>query len=129
MSFITSTAAICLAAAVTSASPAASHFHLHLRRSEPGAHDTISTSPKVIRLWFTEKPAAAISRIELTTASGVKIPLGRPHLEVGKDPALAAKIEGTVPAGTSEVSWHTMGPDGHPMSGTFTFVVRAPASR
>lgn len=120
--------AIGAAALATSAFHAPSAWHLHLKRAEPGVNDTVTVAPRVIRLWFTETPEVAGSRITLTAVGGNAVELGRPSLEAGTDPALTAEVAGAVSPGTYQVGWRAMARDGHTMRGTFKFVVRPAAA-
>lgn len=102
--------------------PSVGAMHLHLRRAEPGINDTVSVAPKAIKLWFTEAPEAAVARIELVGPGGAKVAMGKPALEPGDDPPLAASVTGAMTPGTYQVTWRAMARDGHPMRGSFRFV-------
>ncbi|MFI5234536.1 MAG: copper resistance protein CopC [Gemmatimonadales bacterium] len=111
---------------LTAARPSA-FFHLHLKRAEPGINDTIAVAPKAIRLWFTETPEAAVAGIALIGPGGAKISLGKPALESGQSPALTAPVQGPMAPGAYRVQWRAMAGDGHPMRGSFGFILRAPS--
>src|SRR3954454_13076593 len=56
--------------------PLALWAHAHLRRSEPAANGRLSSPPSAIRLWFTERPELAFTRVRLRTADSTEIALG-----------------------------------------------------
>ncbi|HEU5359020.1 MAG TPA: copper resistance CopC family protein [Gemmatimonadales bacterium] len=111
---------------VVAARPAEA-FHLHLKRAEPGINDTVAVAPKVIRLWFTERPEAAVARIQLQGPGGGWVAVAKPYLEPGDDAPLAAAVTGAMAPGAYRVLWRAMAADGHPMRGSFGFVLK-PAS-
>ncbi|MGH7533940.1 MAG: copper resistance CopC family protein [Gemmatimonadales bacterium] len=103
----------------------ANAFHLHLKRAEPGVNDTIAVAPKVIRLWFTERPEVAVARIELRGPGGVAIAVARPTIDAGEDAPLTAQVTGTMAPGAYTVLWRAMSADGHAMRGSFGFLFRS----
>jgi len=96
--------------------------HTKLEKSEPAAGATLTQAPKQIQLWFNEKIDPAVSKLDLTSASG-KVALSGMHVMSGKE--LMAAVSGAVPAGTYTVAWQTAGDDGHVVKGDFTFTVKA----
>ena len=96
--------------------------HTKLEKSEPAAGATLTQKPKEIQLWFNEKIDQAVSKIELTSASG-KVAVGPVHVMNGKQ--LMAPVTGAAPSGTYTVAWQTAGDDGHVVKGDFTFTVKA----
>jgi hypothetical protein len=96
--------------------------HTKLEKSEPAAGATLTEKPKQIRLWFNETIDQAVSKLELTGASG-KVALSGTHVMNGKE--LMASVTGSVPSGAYTVAWQTAGDDGHVVKGTFTFTVKA----
>src|SRR5207244_4372209 len=97
-------------------------------KSEPGAKSTLETSPKAIRLWFTEAPELSFTKVTLTDSSGVAIALGAIEKETEGSMGVRASIATTLGAGLYTVSWKTAAADGHPSSGKFTFRVSAAAA-
>jgi copper transport protein len=108
--------------------PAVAWAHAHLKKSAPAAKSTLDTSPREIRLWFTEQPELSFTTITLADSAAVAIPLGT----VQKDPdgpmAVRVPITGTLAGGLYTVSWKTAAADGHPSAGKFTFRVAAAAA-
>ncbi len=124
--------ALVLAPAAPSAMAAmsAARFHVALTKAEPGMNDTLTTSPTEIKLWFSEPVQAAVTGARLTGPGDRVVPVGAVRIAAApKSPAVAA-ITGKLASGKYTVAWKTMdAEDGHPASGTFTFVVRLPAPK
>lgn len=95
--------------------------HMKLARSQPDANATLSAPPAAVKIWFTQMPDAAVSRLKLEGPAG---PVALGKAEVARDKSLSAAVEGTVDDGTYTVSWQAAGDDGHLQKGTFTFTVR-----
>lgn len=94
--------------------------HLRLERSQPAADATVEGPVDEIRLFFSQAPELAVSRISLSWADG-EIPLG--DLAAGDDNSIRADVlEMLVPA-VYTVSWRTSSGDGHPIRGTFEFTL------
>ena len=111
-------------------SPIALWAHAHLRRSEPGADARLSSPPSVIRLWFTERPELALTRVRLRTADSSEIALGAPARMTDDAMGVTVPIAKSLAAGKYTVLWRTAAADGHASSGSFTFEltgVTAPA--
>ncbi len=103
-------------------------FHLRLEKSSPSEGEALTTSPKVIRLWFSMAPEMAVTSIKLADANGKAITLAAPRRgSAAKDP-VEAEVTGALAAGTYTVAWKTSSKDGHPIKGTFSFSVKAGAN-
>ena len=101
--------------------------HAHLRRSEPAARERLTTPPTAIRLWFSERPQLAFTRVRLRAADSTEIALGAVAAMAGDPSGVTAPLLGTLPNGDYLVLWQTGGADGHPMRGTFPFIVAVAA--
>ena len=124
------TIAVVATAVIALATPGMVWAHARLTRSDPTAKASLSVAPTRIRLWFSEAPEIAMSRVTLTDSSGVSISLGK--LERGDDKLLVeASIGRALIAGRYTVTWRVAAADGHPSSGSFTFTVtpRSPAAK
>ena len=90
-----------LAVVILAVSVSAFH-HFELIRSVPAAKSTISgTAPLVrVQLWFTQVPAAGVSRLALKGPSG-NLALGKTVI-VPKDKSMYADAAGPLPIGRSE---------------------------
>jgi copper transport protein len=108
--------------------PARAWAHAHLKRSEPAAGSSVTTSPKLIRFWFSERPELSMTFISMKDATGQEFALGAPERD-RRDPLLIlVSVSQSLPAGRYTVAWRTAASDGHPSRGTFSFVVIATAA-
>ena len=110
-----------LSLAAGARAPAA--MHLRLVKSEP-ASNAVVAAPTQLRLWFSLKPAMAITTVKLATSGDVAIKVGKPaHAGDVKLPVVVAVEEALAP-GKYTVSWKTASNDMHPMTGSFNFTVK-----
>ncbi len=116
--------ALAVLSTLGAASPAVPH--LKLDRSSPASGADLTEAPAEIRLFFSEAPEVAVSRIALSWAEG-EIDLG--EIEAGPENSIAAKIQEQLVPGSYTVAWRTSSGDGHPIRGTFDFRVMATRPR
>lgn len=111
-----------IAVLVLTARPSAFH-HFELIRSIPAAKTTITgAAPSVrVQLWFTQVPAAGVSRLSLKGPSG-DLALGKTVI-VPKDKSMYADAAGPLPVGAYTIQWRGAGDDGHVQQGTIPFTV------
>ena len=105
--------------------PLALWAHAHLRRSEPAARERVTSAPAAIRLWFSERPQLAFTRIRLRGADSTDIVLGPVAAIAGEPFGVSAPVVGALSSGTYRVAWRTGGADGHVVAGSFEFVFAA----
>ena len=100
--------------------------HGALRSSVPAKGAHLASVPKELRLTFTEAPELAVTVISLTGPDGRAVPLS-PITRAGETRAAArvivTPIQGPLAAGAYTVRWQIAGADGHPVRGTFEFVI------
>jgi copper transport protein len=101
--------------------------HARLRKSEPAASARLTTSPHVVRLWFTEAPELSLTTVTLLDSAGASLDVGKPERDADGVMAVRVPIGSALPPGRYTVKWRTAAADGHPLSGTFTFRVTVPA--
>jgi putative copper export protein/methionine-rich copper-binding protein CopC len=104
-------------------SPTPGYAHGALRRSEPGQGAHLSTAPGELRLTFTENVELAVARLQLAGPAGASLALGPLALHPDSATVLIAPIRGGLVAGVYTVAWQVAGADGHPVRGTYTFVI------
>lgn len=113
--------------ATTLLTPASAAAHGRLRSSAPAANARLTTAPREIRLVFTESPELSFTTAALVGPDG-PVQLGglaaTPDVPMG----VAAPIRGRLVAGAYTVTWQTAGADGHPVRGTFSFVIEPNAT-
>jgi len=99
--------------------------HAMLTRAEPAVDGRVTTSPARLRLWFSEAPEIAFTKLTLADSAGGSIALGK--IERGDTKLeIRAPIATKLALGRYTVNWRTAAADGHPTSGTFKFTVVAP---
>ena len=113
----------------TASTIAASRFHLALKRAEPGVNDTVTASPALLKLWFTESVQAAATSVRLSGPGDHPVSIGEVTVDAAPLSPAIAKVGETLGAGTYVVAWKTMAADGHPSSGKFSFTIRAAEAR
>jgi methionine-rich copper-binding protein CopC len=99
-------------------------FHAHLVRADPAVNDTISATPKAVRLWFSEPVELGLSRVKIVRVGGdtVKTSALRHEGTASTTAALDFATPLTAP-GTYEVTYRVVSRDGHPTSGSYHFVL------
>ena len=103
--------------------PAQVYAHGALQRAEPGQGTHLSTTPRELRLTFNESVELAVARLQLIGADSASVELGPLALDPDSATVLVAPIRGGLVAGTYTVAWQIAGADGHPVRGTYTFVI------
>lgn len=110
-----------LAALVALPAPALAHGAL--RRSEPASGAHLSAAPSELRLIFNENVELAVARLRLIGPDSAEVPLAPLALAPDSATVLVARIVGPLRAGTYTVAWQVAGADGHPVRGTYSFVI------
>jgi methionine-rich copper-binding protein CopC len=95
--------------------------HAKLEKTVPADKAALTAAPASVQLFFSEKPDATVSKIELKGPSGM-VKLGPAHVMGGK--TLMAPIDGPIGDGSYIVNWQTSGDDGHVQKGEFTFSLK-----
>ena len=113
---------IASALVVAVACAAVLHAHMKVEKTEPADGATLGAAPTAVQLYLTEKPDLAVTKVELSGASG-KVALGPAHMMGEK--TLMAAVTGKMAQGKYTVSWQTAGKDGHLQKGSFAFTLKA----
>lgn len=104
--------------------PVNANAHPRLMRSEPAAAGRLAaTAVGMVRLWFNERPEVRLTSLTLTDSSGRAISLGGVEPEPGDPLGVRVRVQGALTPGSYTVSWRTAASDGHPVRGSFSFVV------
>jgi methionine-rich copper-binding protein CopC len=93
--------------------------HAMLDHASPAVGTSVSASPGVIRMWFTEALEPHFSGAEVTGPSGNRV--GGGASVSGNQ--LSVSVPHLAP-GTYRVHWHVVSVDTHKTEGSFTFDVR-----
>ena len=101
--------------------------HATLVRSDPAPGSHIQVPPTSLRLEFNETVSARTSRIELVAPDSQRL-----FLTVHGDSANAKVLVATVPPLASQglyvVDWRLVGPDGHAVTGSYSFTIDSSAA-
>jgi methionine-rich copper-binding protein CopC len=103
-------------------SPAALWAHAFLDHSNPAVGSTVSASPSVLNLWFTQELEPAFSWVTVTDQSGATVNDGSAAIDPSDQTELTVKLK-LLPPGTYTVKWHVLSVDTHTTEGDFTFQV------
>ncbi len=102
--------------------PAVALAHQGLRSSEPADQARVEVVPDTLRLAFYEPLRMEFTEVEVVGPQG-RLGLGGLRTVAGHPEVLLVPIEAGWHAGEIEVRWRTVGADGHPSSGSFSFRV------
>ncbi len=97
--------------------------HAFLDHAEPKVGSTITGSPTVVKIWFTEEVQSEISGIEVLDSAGREVDKKDVKIDA-KDDALMSVSVPKLPPGIYKVEWHAVCRFGHDTNGTFTFEIR-----
>jgi len=93
--------------------------HALLDHASPRVGATMSTAPREVTVWFTQKLEAAFSGLKVTNAAGQRIDTGSTRVN-GNVISVTLRPGGT---GTYRVDWTVLSVDAHTTEGSFTFRV------
>ena len=93
--------------------------HALLDHAEPRVGNKVTTAPREVTLWFTQKLEPAFSAITVTNAAGQRVDAGKARVS-GTQMSVSLRSGG---AGTYHVSWRVLSVDAHKTEGSFTFKV------
>ena len=98
------------------------HGHAFLDHSEPAVGSQVATSPKSLKIWFTEKLEPSLSKIQVFDQNGKEIDRHDNRLFEGNPTILAVTLPMLDP-GRYEVVWRVVSVDTHVTTGKFSFEV------
>ena len=96
--------------------------HATLVRSDPPKDARLAWPPAMIRLEFNEAVTAATSRVELVGPDSQRLPLAV-RGDAGSRRTLLADVPSLPSSGSYRVEWRLIGPDGHAVTGGYSFTV------
>ena len=97
--------------------------HAFLDHASPAVGSSLSDSPPIVALWFTQDLEPAFSGMMVTNEAGQRVDLGNAQIPPGSPAELQIGVRPLAP-GTYLVSWHVVSVDTHPTEGTFTFDIK-----
>ena len=101
--------------------PAAS-AHDELLDLEPGNNVTVTTPPTQVQLVFGAVVLKVGTQIRVTGPKGAVVSTGPVSIDQG---TVVQKLIDSLPDGLYRVDWRVTSADGHPVSGTYTFTLKA----
>lgn len=106
-------------ACALAATPASAHAFLD--HAIPPVGGTVSASPGVLQLFYTENVVLAFSGVRVAMDGGGSVPVSKPSLAAPNE--LVVKLGRALKPGTYLVSWHVVSVDTHHTQGTYKFTV------
>jgi methionine-rich copper-binding protein CopC len=100
----------------------AASAHAFLDHADPRVGNTVTGSPKEVKIWFTEGLILPFSDIKVTDASGKEVQKSDKHLDPSNKQELIVSVPPLKP-GKYTVSWRVTAVDTHVTHGTFQFEV------
>jgi methionine-rich copper-binding protein CopC len=94
--------------------------HAFIKGADPAVGSTLQTSPREVRIWFSEKIKAGVSTIRVFDSSGGEID----KRDVRLDPSNQKQLRVSLPPlgpGTYKVVWRVVSVDTHVTTGSFKF--------
>jgi methionine-rich copper-binding protein CopC len=85
--------------------------------------DKANTSPKEIRLTFSEGVIANLSGIVLKDAAGKLVATGSPQTDPQNNKQLVVPVPAPLTPGHYHVTWHAVSEDTHRVKGEYNFTV------
>jgi methionine-rich copper-binding protein CopC len=96
--------------------------HANLDKAEPKVGGKVTTSPKEVKIWFTDDTEVAKSTIAVFDAKGKQVDKKDTHAD-GKNTSVLIVSVPTLATGTYKVEWHAVCPSAHKTEGTFEFTI------
>jgi methionine-rich copper-binding protein CopC len=97
--------------------------HPELKSAEPAAGAAAATSPKQIRITFTEAVIPQFSGAEVKDQAGKTIATGKATVDPANRKQLVVPVNEPLPPGDYKVEWHAVSDDTHRVKGSYSFSV------
>jgi methionine-rich copper-binding protein CopC len=101
----------------------AAFAHPELRSAEPAAGAAGATSPKQIKITFTEALIPQFSGAEVKDQAGKTIATGKATVDPANRKQLVVPVSEPLPPGDYTVEWHAVSEDTHRVKGSYSFSV------
>lgn len=96
--------------------------HMKAEKMSPEEGTVLNSPPRSLRVWFTQDPDLAVSKLELEGPEGAELKVEGVHSMGEKD--LMGRVVGRMPNGEYKARWQAAGDDGHVQKGEWTFTVK-----
>jgi methionine-rich copper-binding protein CopC len=93
-----------------------------MQSAEPAA-GAATTSPKQIKITFSESVLPQFSGVELKDWSGRMITTGKATVNPANKKQLVVPVNEALPPGDYKVEWHAVSDDTHRVKGNYSFSV------
>jgi methionine-rich copper-binding protein CopC len=101
----------------------AAFAHPELRSAEPAAGAAAATSPKQIRITFSEAVIPQFSGAEVKDQAGKTIATGKAAVDPANRKQLVVPVNEPLPPGDYKVEWYAVSDDTHRVKGSYSFSV------
>lgn len=107
--------------------PGVSEAHAILLRSDPAKGAVLTTSPTVVRMWFTESLNPSFSTARVLNGSKQRVDKNNAHVAIDDQTEMDVNLPPKLPPAVYVVIWRTQSAsDGHILTGSFIFTVANP---
>jgi methionine-rich copper-binding protein CopC len=103
--------------------PALASAHAALDKAEPKVGSDVSKPPAEVKIWFTQHPEPAFSKIQVFGPDGKEVDKKDSHVDEKDKSLLIVSVE-QLPPGTYKVHWDVVSLDTHRTRGDFKFTVK-----
>lgn len=97
--------------------------HTRLKASEPAAGAVLQTTPREVRLHFSEPITLTLTRVTLLGPGERPVELEAPVQPEDSPDMVVVRIAESLRPGVYRVEWQTAGRDAHPVRGRFEFTI------
>jgi hypothetical protein len=106
------------------AAPAIAAAHAFPDNSSPHVGATVSTAPKVVKVWFDGEIEPVFSTLIVKSAAGKQVSDGKGNVGSNNPTLLETSLPAPSPSGKYNVYWSVIAHDGHHTEGHFAFTVK-----
>jgi len=111
-----------IAVLASSLAATAAYAHAFLDHASPGVGATVSGSPSVLTLSFTQGVVVAFSSVTISGDGGA-VPASKPVNDPSNQQIIHVRLGHPLRPGTYTVSWHVLSVDTHRTAGSYRFTV------
>ncbi|HUB24228.1 MAG TPA: copper resistance protein CopC [Tepidisphaeraceae bacterium] len=112
-----------LIAAMLAVVPGVASAHAFLDHAVPKVGSSVSGSPSVVKIWFTQPLEPAFSVIQVFDDAGIEVDKRDSHVDDHDQTLLIVSLK-DLPVGLYHVKWHVVSVDTHRTQGGFKFTVK-----
>lgn len=94
-----------------------------LVKSDPANAATLSTPPKELQLWFSQRPNLKLTRVVLTGPRSDTMETEKPKAADTTGKRIRVELDSKLGPGKHSVNWRTLSRDGHAVAGKFAFTI------